>query len=114
MILPHGQPVTVWRRPARDKHGDTSYVEHHDIEGVAIIDGSQSEPNPSGVPSADRPLAEYDKTVVCPVGADVLASDLLELPDGLQYRVVGRPQRPKHPRSGNQPGVIVNLRRIEG
>ncbi|NQE86648.1 hypothetical protein [Nocardia terpenica] len=116
MLLPnlHGDTVIVWRRPARDRFGDTSYVEHHTIPETVIEYGSQDEPNANGAPTADRELARYDVTLYCPVGADVLANDLIELPDGDQYHVVGRPQRPKHPVTGWTPGVVVRLRRIEG
>ena len=109
----HGETVIVWRRPARDKFGDTSYVEHHPIDRVVIEYGSQDEPNPNGVPTASRDLARYDATIYCPLGSDVLANDLIELA-GDQYHVVGRPQRPKHPVTGWSPGLVVRLRRIEG
>ncbi|WP_329405406.1 hypothetical protein OG563_26450 [Nocardia vinacea] len=114
MILPHGETLIVWRRPARDRHGDTSYVEHHEIDSVAIVYGSQDEPNPGGDPTADRPLARYELTCYCPVGSDVLANDIVEPPGGQKYHVVGRPIRPRHPRSNNSPAVIVYARRIEG
>lgn len=114
MSYAYGDTVTILRRPSRDRFGDTSYVAHHDIDGVVIDFDGADEPNPSGAPTLDRPLARYDVTMYCPTGADVLASDIAELPDGLQYHVVGRPERPRHPRTGSTPGVIVRLRRIEG
>jgi len=114
MRFAHGETVTVLRRPARDKFGDTSYVAHHDIDNVAVDLRGSDEPNPSGAPTLDRPLATYDATAYMAVGSDVIASDIVELADGTQYHVVGRPERPRHPRTGNQPAVIVRLRRIEG
>lgn len=114
MSYAHGDTITILRRPSRDRFGDTSYVAHHDIDGVAIDLTGSDEPNPNGAPTLDRPMARYDAIAYCPTGADVLASDIAELPDGLQYHVVGRPERPRHPRTGSAPGVIVRLRRIEG
>ncbi|MGW4240912.1 hypothetical protein [Nocardia sp. NPDC004722] len=117
MLLPnlHGDTVVVWRRPARDRFGDTSYVEHHEIHGVVVDYGAQDEPNANGAPTADRELARYDATLYgVPIGSDVLANDLIELPDGDKYHVVGRPVNPKHPVTGWTPGLIVKLRRIEG
>ncbi len=111
---PHGETVTVWRRPARDRFGDTSYVEHHEIRGAVLEFGGQDEPNANGVATSNREMARYDATVYVPVGSDVLANDLIELVDGEKYHVIGRPQRPKHPVTGWTPGVIVRLRRIEG
>ncbi|MFI8976912.1 hypothetical protein ACIGO9_28800 [Nocardia asteroides] len=113
MMFIHGETVVVWRRPPRDRFGDLSFVEHHEIDGVAIEYGSQDEPNANGVPS-DKAMARYDVTCYCPVGVDVLANDMIELPDGDKYHVIGRPERPRHPRTGNSPGVVVRLRRIEG
>lgn len=115
MTFPHGESVTVLRRPARSKFGDTAFDEHHVIDGVGI-DWAATEESASANSSRDdnREAVIVDVVLYCPWGVDVLSSDRIELPDGDVYSVIGKPARWKNPFTGSNPGVTVKLQRIEG
>lgn len=107
-----GDTVTVLRRGARDKHGDhTGFVESHTIAGVGIDwvgTGSSSSSEPSG----ERETVLIDAVLFLPSGADLEATDKVELPDGLVYRVVGKPQQVKNPLTGWRPGKEARVQRV--
>lgn len=113
--MPFGDTVTVLRRPARSKVGDSPFDEHHTIAGVGIDWAATDEPNSSNS-NADnnREAVLTDVVLYCPWGVDVLSSDRIELPDGDVYRVMGKPLPGKSPLTGWKPGVLVKLQRIEG
>ncbi len=112
LVWSNGVTVKVLRIPPqpsgrkRDRFGDsTGFQEHHRIANVAIEWESTTEPNPG-----ERELVQSDITLYCPAGSDILASDRVELPDGDEYFVVGKPARWQSPFTGWQPGVVVKLR----
>ena len=117
MDFAFGETIIVWRAPAgRDKYGDRSYVEDHEIRGVGVEYRNAWEP-PTTLHTAvdNREATVYEVRLFLPIGSDVLASDLIELPgDDLKYRVIGRPERWHHPMTGWDAGVRVYLKRIEG
>ena len=63
-------------------------------------------------------MAGHDRVVVdvemgAPVGTVALPRDKFVL-DGKTYRVEGEPEDYNHSPFGGQPGIVVNLRRVEG
>lgn len=70
-------------------------------------------------PSSTEPkVAGHDRVVVdvellAPPDFTVSAHDLVDLPDGV-YEVVGQPEDYNHGPFGFTPGLVVNLRRVEG
>ncbi|MEV0759527.1 hypothetical protein [Nocardia sp. NPDC050435] len=108
-----GDTITVLRRPARDKFGDQSYDAHHTIAGVGIDWAATSADNAAGE-AQFRANIVSDVVLYCPRGADILASDQVELPDGQLYSVVGKPAPWKSPMTGWAPGVVVNAKRVSG
>lgn len=114
MRFPHGETVTIIRRPARDRTGDPESGANvsHTIEkcGIAWSSGSSA---PGSTENTDRrETVESTVTLYCPAGSDIVATDLVELPDGDQYRVVGKPARWKSPFTGWEPGVVVSLKAV--
>lgn len=107
-----GETVEVFRKKARDRHGDAldggteGYVFHHEIENVAIDELSSEDLQDQRVGS------ETFVHLSCPSGADVLATDQIRLPDGDMYAVDGKPKRPRSPFSGRQPYVSVKLKAV--
>ena len=115
MTFPHGETVTVLRRPPRSKFGDSEHSEHHEIAGVGIDWAATDESSSSNSALDDnREAVTADVVLYCPWGVDVLSSDRIELPDGDVYSVIGKPARWKNPFTGSTPGVVVKLQRIEG
>lgn len=70
-------------------------------------------------PRSEEPkVAGHDRVVVdvellAPPGFQVGAHDLVDLPDGV-YEVVGQPEDYNHGPFGFTPGLVVNLRKVEG
>lgn len=102
----NGDTVTVLRKKARDRFGDGGFDEHHTIDNVVIKWGTTEDLTDS------RDGAETDVVLFCPGGSDVLASDRIQLPDGDEYFVNGKPGRPKSPFSGRSPYVEVKLKAV--
>ncbi|WP_043825027.1 hypothetical protein [Rhodococcus opacus] len=99
--------MKIWRRPPRTRTGDGGDFEHsHDIENVGIEWPSTTEDTDG------RETVLSSVRLSCPAGADILASDRVELPDGDFYRVDGKPARVRNPFSGWEPGVTVNVKAV--
>jgi len=106
-----GESVTVLRAGERDRTGDrTEFQPHHTIDNCGI--------NWSGV-SGQTQEEEYRRESVisfielfCPPGADILASDKIQLPDGQIYNVTSKPARWHSPFTSWEPGVIVRLKGV--
>ena len=115
-MITHGESITVLRRSGRDKHGDTSLDSSHQVHGVGIFYGDSSTLLPGANSSQvdGRHAVENNVTLFCRKGSDILASDKIELPDGSVLKVFGRPQPFSSPLSGWAPGVVVQLREIDG
>ncbi|WP_147265900.1 hypothetical protein [Nocardia puris] len=108
-----GELITVLRRTKRDQFGDTSTDAHHQIVGVGI-DWSATDYDHVGGAHDFRANVEVDVVLYCPRGADILASDQVELPDGHVYDVVGAPAPWRSPLTGWAPGVAVRAKRVSG
>jgi hypothetical protein len=104
--LPYGQTVTVLRRPAVDRTGDGGATVSHTISQCAIVWDSTTNDDDR----RDTSITFVD--VYVPVGADILASDQVELPDGSVGAVFGRPRWGEpHPMTGWQSGYkLVRLK----
>lgn len=107
-----GETVTVLRAGERDRSGDrsTEFEPHHTLDSCGI--------NWTGAGGQSQEVDFQRETVLsfvelyCPAGADILASDKVELPDGQIYNVVGKPSRWHSPFTGWEPGVVVRLKGV--
>lgn len=116
MFFPNGDTVTILRSGGRDKYGDTSYVESHEIHNVGIhySDGRKVKSNDDESEVDNRDTFITEITLYCPIGSDILVTDKVELPDGSLCRVARKPLPFKSPLTGWSPGISVNVRLIEG
>ena len=112
----YGDTVNVLRREGkRDKYGDLPEAElHHEITNVGIFYGGSEQAN--GGPIDFRRAVETDVVLYMKLGADILASDHVELPDGVTYKVNGKPvPSGRNPITGYRTNqIIVQLKVIEG
>lgn len=116
MLLVHGDTITILRSGGRNKFGDTSYEESHQIHNVGIhwSDGRRVKSNDDESQVDNRDTFATDITLFCPIGSDIVVTDKVELPDGSMCRVARKPFPQKSPFTGWSPGVVVALRLIEG
>ena len=113
MIFPYGETVTVVRAGlVDDGYGnqvpDWSTATSTPYEGCAVGQGSRG-----GEVLADRNVVLSDLVVFMPPGADVVATDRLEI-RGRAYEVVGEPFDWRSPFSGTAFGTAVYCNRAEG
>ncbi|MFE5290206.1 hypothetical protein ACFRAQ_35085 [Nocardia sp. NPDC056611] len=108
-----GETVTILRRASRDRFGDTSHDAHHEERNV-LLSRSGTRTETTSQASDFRDAIVDDVTAYFRPGADVLASDQIELPGGGVYAVEGKPQRWKSPGPGGASGVVVVLRQVSG
>ena len=98
--------VTV-ERDVLDKYGDVSGTARHDVKGcIEWPDSTSSAPGPAITTTTTR-------TLLAPFGADILDGDLVTLPGGLRWRVVGDPFSWANPLTGRRLGVQVPLERAK-
>ena len=98
--------VTV-ERDVLDKYGDVSGTARHDVKGcIEWPDSTSSAPGPAITTTTTR-------TMLAPFGADILDGDLVTLPGGLRWRVVGDPFSWANPLTGRRLGVQVPLERAK-
>ncbi|WP_280442932.1 hypothetical protein [Nocardia brasiliensis] len=112
MKITHGVMATVWRRGAGGKFGDGAALVDHEIGPCVMQWGTTADVD--GGPGAGDDFRDGDY-VDCelfgPAGADVIASDILEV-DGVRYRVQGRPLTQRFARSGRTTNTVVRLREV--
>lgn len=110
-----GECVTVVRGPSSDKYGDpvagaTARVEYED---VGVADGQAAGTFAEPVVSGHAGPLVSDYLLFFPPGADVLATDAVEV-RGTECEVVGRPFEWVNPLTGRDFGVVVRANRGEG
>nr|WP_296763818.1 hypothetical protein [Rhodococcus sp. (in: high G+C Gram-positive bacteria)] len=114
----YGDTVSILRSAGkRDKFGDKTEKDfHHDVHQVGIDWEASEELKPGATEVDNRQLIVSDVILYVPYGSDILASDHVELPDGLTYKVNGRPiPRKQNPLTGGWTNTtVVKLTRIEG
>lgn len=98
--------VTV-ERDVLDKYGDVSGTARHEVKGCI-----EWPTNTSSVPGAAI-TTTTTRTLVAPFGADIIDGDLVTLPDGLRWRVVGDPFSWANPLTGRRFGAQVPLERAK-
>lgn len=112
MRHPFGDTVTVIRSTpgGTDQYGDpkTSTIERIPIQGCAVAPRFSSDMTDRG-----RDGVVIGKTVYPPAGADIRATDRLEL-EGDLYEIDGEPIEWRNPISGDAPGGEIALRRARG
>ncbi len=101
-VFPFGETVVRIRQSTRDRLGDYADVPSEvPISNVGIDWNTTTENNNF------RETTESDVTLIVPKGADIEASDRVRLPDGSEWRVIGRPMwSGVHPITGWDPGVM--------
>lgn len=102
----NGETITILRAKPRDRFGDGGFDVHHTIDNVIIKWGGSEDLQDM------REGSETLATLYCPPGSDVLASDRIQAPDGDDYFVNGKPERPQGAYSGRQPYVKVRLKAV--
>lgn len=106
--------VTVVRGPGFDAYGDRLSGEptRHEISGCALARSTLSEIDDRGREGVISSLTLY-----APAGADLLATDQVEITSGPVaglYELDGEPFEWTSPYTGWTPGLEVSLRRAEG
>ncbi|WP_405159841.1 hypothetical protein OG203_25695 [Nocardia sp. NBC_01499] len=104
--------VTVWRRGAGGKFGDGAALVDHEIGPCVMQWGTTGDVDGGTTAGDDFREGDYvECELFGPAGADVLASDILEV-DGVRYRVQGRPITQAFARSGRLTNTVVRLREV--
>lgn len=112
-------PYTVGHH-ARVAGGLDSY---RDPDTFTPAKGDLGTPHPAygwAAPQSSEPkIVGHDRTVVevelyCPADFNPGPGDLIDLPTGKQYVVIGEPEDHNHGFHEWQPGNVINLRRVEG
>ena len=94
-------------RDVLDKYGDVSGTARHEVKGcIEWPANTSSVPGPAITTTTTR-------TLLAPFGADILDGDIVTLPDGLRWRVVGDPFSWATPLTGRRLGVQVPLERAK-
>ena len=103
---PGVETVTVIRVPKTDplRPKPTTPPPTHEIEGCAIVPRSSNEEGRGWV-TIDGHM------VAAPYDADVLATDHVRTPDGVEWQVEGTPARSKNKR-GKEKACIFYLERV--
>jgi hypothetical protein len=96
----------------RQKFGNQSRDYSHDISGCSIAPHAATRTNNQGGEIEKRIDIEEDIDVYLPMGADLLATDWIELDDGDVYKVIGKPQTWKPRYSNMRTGRVALARRI--
>ncbi|PQP24161.1 hypothetical protein [Rhodococcus opacus] len=115
MNFPHGETVTVIRHTAgKDRNGDPlpGSDSAHTIEKCGIAWASAAGSVGTSENTDRREAVLSTVTLYAPVGADILSTDHVVLPDGDKYRVVGKPTRWRSPFTGREFGVEVLLKAV--
>ena len=116
MIFPYGETVTVVRAGlVDDGYGnqvrDWSTATRTPYDGCAVAQGARDRITEDL--TGDRNVIVSDLVVFMPSGADVLATDRLEV-RGRDYEVVGEPFAWVNPFTGTPFGTPVYCNRVEG
>lgn len=107
MRFGHGITVTV-HRTTTDRYGDTTDTSSHSLDGCGLASRSSAE-------NTDRrDTVSTVRVLLAPPGADIVATDVVELPDGTRWDVTGDPVAPSSPFTGWTPGVAATLTRVTG
>lgn len=114
MIFPYGEPAAVVRASlVDDGYGnpvpDWASAVRTSYAGCAVAQGTRGGETLTG----DRDTITSDLAVFMPSGADVVATDRLEI-RGREYEVVGEPFDWVSPFSGTAFGTAVYCNRVEG
>lgn len=99
--------VTVIRPGAPDWQGDPSAGTQFPVDGCAIEPG----PSQETVTNGDTVVSDY--ILRAPAGADIVATDRVQLPDGTICAVTGRPARWAG-EDGTEDHVQVQLTALDG
>lgn len=125
MRFAYGQRVKV-RREVRDEfHGDETHTEERFVEDVFWWPRTSAEGAGIAGVGSDLRTARLTTglTMVAPVGSGITARHRVILPaggpgepwvDGPEYRVEGAPGSWRSPLTGWEPGVQIELERVEG
>lgn len=109
-----GHTVTVTRY-VTNRYGDRTKVSESTVDGCAFAPRSTSSTRGT-VELSDRSGAVIaDAELYVPYGADITPSDVVRLPDGTDWEVVGAAERWESPFSGAwRAGTVIPLRRKTG
>lgn len=103
-----GSTITVERPGGQTRHGDRLPATSHTISGCATY------PTGSTEDYSTRDTVIDTVTLLTPYGADIMATDVVVLPDGGRYEVDGTPGGFSSPFTGWKPGTRITLRAVSG
>ncbi|MDT0302903.1 hypothetical protein [Streptomonospora wellingtoniae] len=105
----HPVAVTVKRSGGKDRYGDPlPGPPPHTVEGCAVYPRTSTETATGGT------TVITGRTLLAPIGADILPEDQITLPDGTVWSVEGDVGPWSSPFTGWSPGLEVNLERVKG
>lgn len=109
-----GQPAII-HRYTTDKYGDRTEISQHTVQRTAFA------PRPNEMGRGSQEFTDRAQTVIAdaelyvPYGADIVATDVIELVDGTLWEAAGAPERWSAAWAlGWKPGAVVPLRRKTG
>lgn len=115
MIFAHGETITRLRAALGvDPYSGEAVLLDWDNAAELSIEGCGFDPGGSSEPTQDARNAVVTKpTVYAPAGVDVVAGDRIVV-RGVTYAVEGTPADWRHPMTGWRPGLVINLKGVEG
>jgi hypothetical protein len=112
--FPFGTTITV-HRTVQDRYGNVTDTADHAVAGCALAPSSGSSGQSASTEDTDRRDTVIRGLVLYgPPGADIQATDVIELPDGTRWQVDGDTGSWTSPFSGWRAGVQVSLSRVTG
>jgi hypothetical protein len=120
MPLQHGGVRITVQRTTQDEWGDSTYTDHHQIDGCVDVPLSSAEAVGGG-PVTDRrmllapPASDVlvtDRVLIHPPGVDLIPADAVEIRRAYGYQVTGRPVDWLNPLTGWNPGMEVRLEKV--
>jgi hypothetical protein len=109
-----GHTVTVFRYET-DRYGDRTKVSEHTVDNCAFAPRTTAGGRDTAELTDRSQVVTSDAELYVPYGADVTPADVIRLPDGTDWEVVGGSERWESPFPGAwQAGTVVPLRRKTG
>ena len=107
--------TVVVARYETDRYGDRTKVSEHTVTGCAFAPRTTAGGRTIAELTDRSATVTSDAELFAPFGADITPADVVRLPDGTDWEVVGFPERWQSPFPGAwAPGTVVPLRRRTG
>lgn len=90
------------------------YTPTKDAAGTQVAVYGWSTPDSTEPPVAGHDRVMVDMQLLAPPNTSITAHDLVDIPDEGQFEVIGDPLDFDTGPFGFRPGLVINLRRVEG